>query len=114
MVTDDLRLLTEKYYNIQCYINQLNNKLQEIKKIKKNIENKLIIEFKNQKLENKIVMYQKHKIYIHQENIYDVLTFRFLEECLFKLFNDMDKVKQIIKFIKQQRHKHINTHIKIV
>lgn len=113
-ISNNLKSLTKSYYDLQQHINRINQQLQQIKEQKKYIETKLITEFKNNNLQNQAITYQGHKIYMNQENNYDTLSFKFLEECLLKLFkNNKEKTQQIIKFIKSQRKKQTLTHIKI-
>jgi hypothetical protein len=113
-LTNNLKILTKTYYDTQNTIDLLNKKIQEIRNKKKDIEYKLINEMSNNGLQNQAITYQGKKIYMTTENSYDTLSFKFLEECLLKLFNNNNKqVKEIIKFIKSQRKKTINNIVKI-
>jgi len=78
-ISNNLKSLTKSYYDLQQYINQLNEQLQSIKDQKKQIETRLINEFKNNGLQNQAITYQGHKVFMHQDNSYDTLSFKFLE-----------------------------------
>lgn len=112
-INDNVKLLIKKYHDTQLYINQLNKKIQEIREQKKAIENNLIYSIKSSGLQNQAITYNGKKIYIAQENNYDSLSFKFLEQCLMKIFNNTNQVKNIIKFIKQERSKTTNNIIKM-
>lgn len=105
-LSQNLKLLTKSYYDTQNYIDQLNKKIQEVRDQKKQIENQLIYEISKNGLQQQAITYNGKKIYISKENTYDTLSFKFLEECLNKLFRENKiKVKEILNFIKSQRKK---------
>jgi hypothetical protein len=113
-ITQNIKNLTKSYYDTQLYIEQLNKKINLLREQKKQVESTLINEIYKNGLQNQAITYQGKKIYIGQENVYDNLSFKFLEECLSKLYKgNIEKVKEIIKFIKSQRNKQNNKVIKI-
>lgn len=113
-INNNIKILTKQYYDTQLYIDQLNRKIQDLRGQKKNIESSLIMSLSSSGLQNQAITYQGKKIYIAQENNYDVLSFKFLEQCLLKLFNNnQTQVKNIIKFIKQERSKTTSNVIKM-
>lgn len=113
-LSQNIKILTKSYYDTQSYINQLNKKIQEIRETKKEIEYKLINEIKRNELQDSAITYNGKKLFITQENSYDILSYKFLEECLIKLYRgDKNKVKEIIKFIKTQRKKQSTNVIKM-
>ena len=113
-LSNNLKILTKSYYDIQTYIDQLNKKIQEVREHKKQIESKLITEIQRNGLQERAITYNKRKVYITKENTYDTLSYKFLEDCLIKLYRgDKNKVNEIIKFIKQQRKKQSTNVIKM-
>jgi hypothetical protein len=113
-LSQNVKILTKSYYETQLYIDQLNKKIQEVREYKKNVEKKLITEMYNTGLQERAITYNGKKVYIGVENSYDTLSFKFLEECLNKLYRgNQNKVKEIIKFIKLQRKKQSTNVIKI-
>lgn len=113
-INNNLKILTKQYYDTQLYIDQLNQKIQQVRDQKKQVESRLIGAISQAGLQNQAITYQGKKIYIGQENSYDTLSFKFLEQCLMKLFNNnQQQVKNIIKFIKQERQKTTSRVIKI-
>jgi hypothetical protein len=113
-LSQNIKILTKSYYDIQTYIDQLNKKIQDVRDQKKNIENKLITEIQRNGLQDRAITYNNKKVYISKETTYDTLTYKFLEECLIKLYRgNKEKVTEIIKFIKLQRKKQSTNVIKI-
>ena len=113
-LSHNLKILTKSYYDIQTYIDQLNKKIQAVREHKKAIEGKLITEIRHNGLQDRAITYNNKKVYITKENTYDTLSYKFLEDCLIKLYRgDKNKVKDIIKFIKTQRKKQSTDVIKI-
>ena len=113
-ISDTVKLLTKQYYDIQLYIDKLNKQIQDIRDKKKQVETQLITSLSTSGLQNQAITYQGKRIFIGSETNYDTLTFKFLEQCLLKLFNNnQPQVKQIIQFIKQERTKSSQQVIKI-
>lgn len=113
-ISDTVKVLTKQYYDIQLYIDKLNKQIQDIRDKKKQIETQLITSLATSGLQNQAITYQGKRIYISSETNYDTLTFKFLEQCLLKLFNNnQPQVKQILQFIKQERSKSSHQIIKM-
>lgn len=113
-ISDTVKVLTKQYYDIQLYIDKLNKQIQDIRDKKKQIEAQLISSLATSGLQNQAITYQGKRIYISSETNYDTLTFKFLEQCLLKLFNNnQPQVKQILQFIKQERSKSSHQIIKM-
>lgn len=105
-LSENIKTLTKSYHDTQLHIYQLNKKIQEAREQKKHIEGKLINEIKRSGLQEQAITYNGKKVYMQQTCSYDTLTYKFLAECLIKLYNgDKNKVAEIIKFIKTQRSK---------
>lgn len=113
-INENIKILTKQYHDTQIYIDQLNKKIQQVREQKKQVETRLISSIASAGLQNQAITYQGKKIYIAQENNYDTLSFKFLEQCLMKIFNNnQNQVKNIIKFIKQERSKTTSNVIKM-
>ena len=111
---ENIKLLIKNIIQLEDQLKILNEKVQNHKKIKNNIQKTLIHNIKKAQLTDKAITYQNKKIFITNDKSYDILSFKFLEECFLKLYNnDSQKVKKIIEFIRKKRNKKINQVIKI-
>jgi septal ring factor EnvC (AmiA/AmiB activator) len=100
--------------NLSTQIDILNKQLQQLREQKKQYDQALISAMTQNNLQDQEINYMNKSITIGVENSYDTLSYKFLEECLLKLYrNDENKVKQVIKFIKAQRIKKSNYCIKM-
>jgi hypothetical protein len=103
-INDTLKTLTKQYVDLQRQLDALNAQQAAIREQKKKTEVALITQIRNAGLANYGITYQGKKIYVGNEHSYETLTFKFLEECLAKLYSgNTTQVKQVIEFIKQQR-----------
>ena len=115
-LSNDTKQLIRQFVQIQTQIDTLNKQIAQLRESKKQFESGLITQIRASGLANYGITYQGRKIYIGNDNTYDTLTFKFLEECLTKLYNgNKTQTKHVIDFIKQQRaaRKESNTVIKI-
>lgn len=115
-ITGETKQLIRQFVHIQAQIDTLNKQIAQLRESKKQFESGLINQLRASGLSNYGITYQGRKIYIGNDNTYDTLTFKFLEECLTKLYNgNKTQAKQVIDFIKQQRltQKETNSVIKI-
>ena len=113
-ILTNIKNLTRNIIKLDNEIKELSNKIQYTRKIKTTVEKKLINNMKQGKISNKAITYQNKKVLIYEDKSYDILSFKFLEECFLKLYHkDTKKVEYIINFIKNQRKKKINECIKI-
>lgn len=95
-------------------IDNLNKQLQQLREQKKQYDQALISAMTQNNLQDQEINYMNKSITLGVENSYDTLSYKFLEDCLLKLYrNDENKVKQVIKFIKSQRSKKSNYCIKM-
>lgn len=100
--------------NITTQIEKINKDLQTLREQKKQYDNALINTLTQNNLQDQEINFMNKRISLGIENNYDTLSYKFLEECLLKLYkNDETKVKQVIKFIKAQRIKKSNYCIKM-
>lgn len=111
---DNVKYLTKNIVQLEEQIKILNEKINNYKKTKNAIEKKLIKNMKMSNLSDKAITYQNKKVYIHNDKSYDVLTFKFLEECFMDIYKgNQTTVKNLIEFIKNKRKRKINEIIKI-
>lgn len=104
-ITGETKQLIRQFVHIQAQLDMLNKQIIQLRESKKQFESSLISQIKASGLANYGITYQGRKIYIGNDNTYDVLTFKFLEDCLTKLYGgNKTQVKTAIDFIKQQRH----------
>lgn len=109
---NNTKILTKQYLELQAANDRLQKQINELRERRKQVEAQLVRNIQAHGLQKHAITYQGHKVYLGRETCYDGLTYRFLENCLMKLFNDKNKVAQIIKFIKSCRGKTQNYCIK--
>jgi len=97
------KILTKQYLDIQTATAHLQKQINELREQKRVVESRLIQVIQKHGLQKHAITYQGHRVHMAKETCYDNLTFKFLEQCLLKLFNDPEKVKKIIQYIKSQR-----------
>lgn len=115
-LTQETKQLIRQFVQIQAQIDTLNKQISQLRDSKKQIEMGLINHIRVSGLSNYGITFQGRKLYIGNDNTYDTLTFKFLEECLMKLYGgNKTQVKQVVDFIKQQRimRKETNQVIKV-
>lgn len=106
--------LTQKYLELTQEYSRISEELTRIRDLKKNAEQRLIHGIAQNGLAGYGITYQGNKLTLAQDTTYDTLTYKFLEECLTKLYGgDADKAKRVIIFIKKQRTPHREPSIKI-
>ena len=104
-ISNDTKQLIRQFIQIQTQIDTLNKQIAQLRESKKQFETGLITQIRASGLANYGITYQGRKIYIGNDNTYDTLTFKFLEECLTKLYNgNKGQVKQIIDFINDKNN----------
>lgn len=113
-MTSEIKELTNNLINIEKEINKVNEYIYKLRRQKEIFENKLIILLKNNNLDDRKITLNNNKLYVCNECNYTPLSYNFLEEQLNILFpENPDKIKKIIKYIKNNRIKKINQKIKI-
>ena len=104
-INNTIKLNTKRYLDVVSQIQVLQEQINQLRDMKKQTENNLIYLIQKNNLQKHAITYQGNKVYMKKETSYDSLTFKFLEECLQKLYPDKSQVTKIIKFIKSQRGK---------
>ena len=113
-IPSTVKELTQKYMELTQEYNRISDELSRIREAKKGTEQLLIHGMTQNGLAGYGITYQGNKLILAQETTYDTLTYKFLEECLTKLYGgDTDKAKRVIIFIKKQRTPHKVQIIKI-
>lgn len=113
-LNERLKTLTREFVQMQNQVEQLIQQLNESRDQKRRIESALVATIKQAGLANYGITYQGNKLYIGQYTNYETISYKFLETCLLELFKgDTEKVKHILKFIKQKRTKKETQTIKL-
>lgn len=100
--------------DLQREYNRQTLQLSQIRDAKRQSEQQLINAITQSGLSGYGITYKGNKLTLGQDTTYDTLTYKFLEDCLTKLYNsDMEKVRKVIGFIKKQRIQHKAQVIKI-
>ena len=103
-ISANIKDLTRQFVEVQSQLDITNKHLTQLRDTKKHVETELIKHIKSAGLTDYGITFQGKKLYISNENSYDTLTYKYLEECLLKLYgNNREYVKQIIDFIKKYR-----------
>lgn len=114
MIPTLVKELTRHYTELTEEYNKISETLVSIRESRKQIERQLVHEIMQNGLSGYGITYNGNKISLTQDTTYDALTYKFLEECLVKLYlGDCDKAKKVITFIKKQRTFHVEKNIKI-
>lgn len=92
---------------------KLNEQLKEIRDKKNELNDTIINYFNNNNITSPTINISDGKLNIIKTKIPNVLTYKYLEECLNQYFdNNSDKVKDIMEFIKNKRTFSETTNIK--
>lgn len=100
---NNTKILTKQYLELQAATDRLQKQIAELREQRRIIESQLVSSIKANGLQKHAITYQGKRVYLGHETCYDNLSYKFLQDCLMKLFNDNDKVIKIIKYIKSQR-----------
>ena len=109
-----IKELTQTYMELTREYTRISEELSQIRDAKRCAEQRLIQGITQNGLAGYGITYQGNKLSLAQDTTYDTLTYKFLEECLTKLYGgDVEKAKRVIIFIKKQRTPHRTPIIKI-
>jgi hypothetical protein len=109
-----IKELTQRYLELTQEYKRISDELTRIRDAKRGAEQRLIQSITQNGLVGYGITYQGNKLTLAQDTSYDTLTYKFLEECLTKLYSgDLDLAKRVILFIKKQRTPHQVPIIKI-
>jgi len=93
----------KKWIELDNNIRDLSNKIKVFKQ-HKDITNAEIIEYiSNNQLENATIKISDGKLNFIDINQQQILTYKFLSECLCEYYNDEDSVNKLLEFIKNKR-----------
>jgi hypothetical protein len=109
-----VKVLTQQYMELQREYTRRTDELSQIRDARRAAEQRLITAISQSGLAGYGITYQGNKLTLGQDTSYDTLTYKFLEECLAKLYGgDVDKSRKVVAFIKKQRSHHSVPIIKI-
>lgn len=104
--------LIKEWVCLDNKLKYMNDEINSIRERKNNISNNIINYAYNNNIQNKTINISDGNLKFIKTNQYNTLTFKHLEECLHKLINNENDVKNIIKYIKNSRKKRIVNEIK--
>lgn len=92
---------------------KLNEEIKEIREKKSIINNNIIQYFSTNNIKNPTINISDGKLNISNiKQLDNALTYKFLENCFYEYFDDKDKTKELLDFIKSKRTFSINTTIR--
>lgn len=113
-IPNAVKVLTHQYMELHREYTRRTEELSQIRDAKRQSEQQLINAITQSGLSGYGITYQGNKLTLGQDTTYDTLTYKFLEDCMAKLYNgDTEKVRKVIGFIKKQRIQHKAQVIKI-
>ena len=113
-IPNAVKVLTQQYMELQREYTRRTEELGQIRESRRLAEQRLITAISQNGLAGYGITYQGNKLTLGQDTSYDTLTYKFLEECLAKLYGgDVDKARKVVAFIKKQRCHHSVPIIKI-
>jgi len=90
----------------------LNDKLKEIRNKKNEIGSNIFTFVESNNLSSSTIKITDGKLKFSQTKQTSPITLGFLEGCLLDLFNDQDKVQELLEYIKNKREIKFNPEIK--
>ena len=103
-IPNAVKVLTQQYMELQREYTRRTEELSQIRESRRLAEQRLITAISQSGLAGYGITYQGNKLTLGQDTSYDTLTYKFLEECLAKLYGgDVDKSRKVVAFIKKQR-----------
>jgi len=113
-IPNAVKVLTQQYMELQREYTRRTEELSQIRESRRLAEQRLITAISQSGLAGYGITYQGNKLTLGQDTSYDTLTYKFLEECLAKLYGgDVDKSRKVVAFIKKQRGRQTVPIIKI-
>ena len=100
---------------LQEKIDEYNTQIKELKERRDKLEKTLIPYMVKNEMKSKALKYQDRKIYIKNENVYQNLSYKYLNEKLNKFFKNEkpELVNKICLFLKEEREIKTNTILNI-
>ena len=98
-------------FNDKEKIEEYNTQIKDLKERRDKLEKAIIPYMVKNEMKSKALKYQDRKIYIKNENVYQNLSYKYLNEKLNKFFKNEKKelVDKICLFLKEEREIKINT-----
>lgn len=112
---NNIQQTTSKLLQLENQISSLNTMISRLREQKSLVEQQLVQQMSQQGLTNHQITLGENKIRVCCECNYTPLSYKFLEEQLNSLFpGNPENIKNMIKYIKNQRGKKYSTGVKIV
>ena len=109
----ELQKIIKEWVSLDNKYKKLLDDTKYIRNEKNDLNNKIFSYFSDNNYSNyPKINISDGKLEFVQQKQYDVLSYKYLETCLNEYFNDTNKVKEILMFIKKNRDYNINKLIK--
>jgi len=99
----DLQENIKRWVKLDNDSKKLAQSMKELREEKNNISSNLFDYFSNNNMKPPNVNISDGKLGFVEVNTANVLTYKFLEECLNEHFDDTSKTKELLEFIKSKR-----------
>ena len=99
----DLQENIKRWVKLDNDSKKLAQSIKELREEKNNISSNLFDYFSNNNMKPPNVNISDGKLGFVEVNTANVLTYKFLEECLNEHFDDTSKTKELLEFIKSKR-----------
>ena len=110
----DLQENIKRWVKLDNDSKKLAQSMKELREEKNNISSKLFDYFSNNSMKPPSVNISDGKLGFIEVNTANVLSYKFLEECLNEFFDETSKTKDLLDFIKSKRTYSKNKTIKRV
>lgn len=93
----------KEWVQLDNNLKRLNNEALEIRKKKTNLTENIFKYLNENNMNNTVINISDGKLNFVNSLNYSILSYKFLEDCLNEYYNDKDKTKDMIDFIKNKR-----------
>lgn len=109
---DNLEEKLQQWIKVNTVIEEKNNEIKELKKIKNNINTSLFSIIEENNLQNSTFKINENHIRYTTSKQTSPITLKYLESCLMDLIEDETKVSEYMDYIKNNRETKIVNDIK--
>ena len=93
----------KQWVSIDNELKNINQKAKILRDQKNNLSQSITNYATNHKLLTSVIQISDGKLKFGNNKLQEPLTFKYLEKCLFDLYQDNEKVNSILNYIKQNR-----------
>ena len=109
---NDLEEKLKKWIKIDSIIEEKNNEIKQLRQVKTNLNNDLLILIEENNLQNSTFRINNNNIRYATSKQTSPITLKYLEKCLNDLFDNESQIERIMNYIKENRQTKIVTDIK--